>query len=405
MSKSNDRRVILIITILLIVVSIGVYNQFSKSNIDTAGRSQKGKQRKPAPVETVDIVRGPMEFRRSFSGTLEAHAEFIIAPKIAGRVERLTVNLADPVSRGQLVAELDNAEYIQSVTQAKAELAVAEANLVEAGSALQIAGRDLSRVETLRERGVASAAQLDVAQAKELAKKSELEVAKAQVLRFEAALETARIRLGYTKIKADWTGGEEQRVVAERFVNEGEAVSANTPLLRIVELDPISGVVFVAERDYGRLKPEQEVLLVTDAFPGQTFAGVITRIAPVFKEETRQARVELSIDNAERLLKPGMFVRATIVLDKVSNAVIVPEQAITKRNDRNGVFLVKDDGNHVRWQEVTIGIRDGKQVQLHEDLAGQVVTLGQQLLDDGSAITIPGTAPGEPNQAGESEHR
>ncbi len=163
MSKSNDRRVILIITIVLIVVSIGVYNQFSKSNLDTADWSQKGKQRKPAPVETVEIVRGPIEFKRSFSGTLEAHAEFIIAPKVAGRVERLTVNLADPVNRGQLVVELDNAEYIQSVTQAKAELAVAEANLVEAKSALQIAKRDLSRVETLRERGVVSVAQLDAA--------------------------------------------------------------------------------------------------------------------------------------------------------------------------------------------------------------------------------------------------
>ena len=405
MSKSNDRRVILIITIVLIVVSIGVYNQFSKSNLDTADWSQKGKQRKPAPVETVEIVRGPIEFKRSFSGTLEAHAEFIIAPKVAGRVERLTVNLADPVNRGQLVVELDNAEYIQSVTQAKAELAVAEANLVEAKSALQIAKRDLSRVETLRERGVVSVAQLDAAQAEELAKKSKLEVSRAEVLRSEATLETARIRLGYTKIKADWSGGEEQRVVAERFVNEGEAVSANTPLLRIVELDPISGVVFVAERDYGRLKPEQEVLLETDAFPGQIFVGAITRIAPVFKEETRQARVELSIDNPERRLKPGMFVRATIVLDKVSNAVIVAEQAITKRNDRTGVFLVKEDGNHVRWQEVTIGIRDGKQVQLHEDLTGEVVTLGQQLLDDGSAITRPGEVSNKPSQPGESEQR
>ena len=392
MSKPSDRRLILVITVLLIIVTVGIYLQLSRSVSDPAGRSQAAKQRRPAPVETADILRGPIELKRSFSGTLEARAEFVVAPKVAGRVERLSVNIADPVSRGQLVGELDSAEYVQTVAQAKAEVAVAEANLEEAKSALQIAERDLSRAETLRARGVASAAQLDAVKAEELAKESELAVAKAQVLRSEAALEAARIRLGYTKIKADWSGGEDQRVVAERFVNEGETVSANTPLLRIVELDPIAGVVFVAERDYGRLQPGQEATLETDSFPGETFSGTITRIAPVFKEETRQARVELSIDNADRRLKPGMFIRATVVLDKAENAVIVPEQAVIRRNDRTGVFLVNADGKSVRWQEVTIGIRDQRQVQLHEDLSGQVVTLGQQLLDDGSAITIPKTA-------------
>lgn len=362
---------------------------FARPAIETPEQPVVGKQRKPAPVESATVTRGLIENKRTFSGTLEARSEFVIAPKVAGRVERLTVNIADPVKRGQLVGELDSAEYVQAVAQAKAELAVTQANLVEAENALKTAERELSRFETLKERGVASAAQFDSVQADAQAKRSEVEVAKAQVLRSTAALESARIRLGYTQIKADWSDGEDQRVVAERYINEGETVSANTPLLRIVELDPISGVVFVSERDYGRLQPGQDVTLTTDAFPGQVFPGKIKRIAPIFREETRQARVELSIENEDQRLKPGMFIRVIVVLERVPDAVIVPERAITKRNDRTGVFLVDEEGSHVSWREVMVGIRSGGQVQLLQELSGRVVTLGQQLLEDGSAITIP----------------
>jgi RND family efflux transporter MFP subunit len=344
----------------------------------------------PAPVEVASIERGPMELRRTFSGALEAPGQFVVAPKVSGRVERLTVNLADSVSRGQVVAELDNDEYVQAVAQSRAELAVARANLVEAESALEIAGRELDRVIRLRERGVASEANLDTARANRLAKKARLEVARAEVTRAEASLETARIRLGYTRITADWSGGKGSRVVAERYVDEGQTVSANTPLLRIVELDPVTGVIFATEKDYGKLQPGQGVTLTTDAYPGESFDGRILRIAPVFREATRQARVEISVKNPGHRLKPGMFIRATVVLDRVADAVIVPEQALTSRNNRTGVFLVDDDGRSVVWREVRVGIREGGRVQLlGEELSGRVVILGQQLVDEGSPIVIP----------------
>ena len=96
-------------------------------------------------------------------------------------------------------------------------------------------------------------------------------VTKAQVIRAQAALETARIRLGYTEVNAGWRGGREQRVVAERYVDEGETVTANAPLLRIVELNPIKGVFFVTERDYATLQPGQRASLITDAYPDATF--------------------------------------------------------------------------------------------------------------------------------------
>ncbi len=351
---------------------------------------ESGRGMRPVPVEVVEIEQGPIVLRRTFSGALEARAEFVVAPKVGGRVERLLVNIADPVQRGQAVGELDNDEYVQEVAQAQAELAVAKANLAQARGALAVASRDFERVRTLRGRGVASESQLDAARADQVAKQAEFEVAQAQVARADSALETARIRLGYTRITASWSGGSDLRVVAERFVDEGGMVAANAPLLRIVELDPLMGVIHVAERDYSRLRPGQPVILTTDAFPDREFPGRIERIAPVFKQATRQARVELVVDNSRQRLKPGMFIRATVTFDRIPDAVIVPEEALARRENRHGVFLVNADGRSVAWREVTVGIRDGSRVQIEgEGLSGRVVTLGQQLLKDGSAIIIP----------------
>jgi RND family efflux transporter MFP subunit len=245
-------------------------------------------------------------------------------------------------------------------------------------------------VATLRQRGVASESQLDTAQADQLTKDAQAKVAAAQVTKAEAALASAKVRLSYTQVVAGWSGRHEHRVVAKRFVDAGETVATNAPLLSIVELNPITGVIFVAERDYGRLRPGQPTSLTTDAYPGESFQGRIDRIAPVFRQATRQARVELMFDNPEHRLKPGMFVRVTVVLDQVDEATIVPEQPLTTRADRTGVFVVDNDGQAVTWREVRVGIREGNRVQVErEGLTGRVVTLGQQLVNDGSAITIP----------------
>jgi RND family efflux transporter MFP subunit len=321
---------------------------------------------------------------------LEARAEFVVAPKVSGRVERVFVNIADTVNRGQVVAELDNDEYVQAVAQARADLLVARANLSQAKSVHEIADREFKRTESLLKRGIASDSEFDAARQDQIAKQAQAKVAAAMVTKAESSLETANIRLGYTQVTADWSGGDEYRVVAERYVDEGQTVAANAPLLLIVELHPIVGVVFVTERDYAHLKPGQPVSLTTDAYPGEQFAGRIDRIAPVFRKSTRQARIEMTIDNLRHRLKPGMFIRATVVLARVPEATIVPEQAVTIRDDRKGVFIVREDGSSVAWRQVKVGIREGNRVQVEgKGVSGRVVTLGQQLVNDGSQITIP----------------
>ena len=376
--------------VLLIGAAAGlglvIFNQF----LDRAGSSKSGKASRAVPVEVAQIQRGPIASQRTFSGELEALAEFVVAPKVSGRVERVIVDIADTVKRGQVMAELDNDEYVQAVAQAEADLLVARANLSEAKSTLEIAKREFKRSESLLERGIVSGSDFDAASQNQLAKQAQLEVAAAQVTKAESSLKTANIRLGYTKVTAGWTGGDENRIVAERYVDEGQTVAANEPLLSIVELHPIVGVVFVNERDYAYLKPGQLVSLTTDAYPGEQFTGRIDRIAPVFRKSTRQARIEMTIDNPQHRLKPGLFIRATVVLARVPEATIVPEQALTIRDDRSGVFIVSEDGRSVAWHEIKVGIREGNRVQVEgEGLSGLVVTLGQQLVNDGTPITVP----------------
>lgn len=367
------------LSLVLFILSCG--KQDEQKTGDKRGRA--------APVEVVAIERGPIFLFRTFNGTLAAQAKFMVAPKVSGRVERLALNLADTVKRGQVVAELDNGEYIQAVALAKADLTVTKANLVEAISALEIGNREFERVKTLKKRGVASEAQLDSTMANLSAKQAQLEVAKAHVTRAEALLETANIKLGYTKVKADWHGGADQRLVAERYIDEGHTVSANTSLLLIVELAPITGIIFVTEKDYARLQTGQTAQLSTDAYPGETFTGRIDRISPVFRKETRQARIELTIENPDLRLKPGMFIRTTVKLDSANNATIIPEAALTSRNDQTGVFLVNEENMTVSWRPVQVGIRQDDRAQvLGEGLAGRVVSLGHQLIDDGLAISI-----------------
>ena len=385
--KSGGKPVYVLLSLLILsgLLGWGVYQKLERGEVKTGGK----RQQVAAPVEVAAVETGPIEQLRSFTGTLEAYSEFVAAPKIAGRIESLQADLADVVERGQVVAVLDDAEYVQDVARARADLALEKASHAEALDQLKITERELKRLEPIHERGELSSSQLDVTRSQLIAKKALTEVTLSRIARAEAELEAARIRLGYTKVKADWHGGGTRRVVAERFVDAGETVAANAPLLRIVELDPITAVFFVTERDYARLEVGQQAVLGTDAFPGAEFAGSVQRIAPVFSETTRQARVELLVDNPDQRLKPGMFIRATVMLQRVEDAVIVPELALTQRDDRLGVFLVDSDGKTARWRVIEPGIREAGRVQVvGGGLSGRVVVLGQQLLDDGSELRI-----------------
>jgi RND family efflux transporter MFP subunit len=384
----RGRSWIFAVVVTALILALGAL--IARRLLEPVEEAQRGGGPEAAPVEIALVEQGSIELRRVFSGALEATARITIAPKVAGRITSMPLDLADLVQRGQVVARLDDDEYLQDVAQAEAELAVAKAGLVQAESAAVIAQRELERVETLEGRGIASESQLDTVRADNLAKQAAVQVAEAQVTRAEALLQAARIRLGYTTIRAEWEGGDDQRIVAQRFAEQGDTISANTPLLSIIELDPIEAVIFATEREYALLAPGQPVTLTTDAYPDRTWTGDVARVSPIFREGSRQARVEISIENDDGALRPGMFVRVEAVLGQADDATIVPVQSLTERGGQTVVFVVGDDRATARMMPVTVGIRDGQRVQVTgEGIEGAVVTLGQQLLGEESAITLP----------------
>lgn len=375
----------------LSLIGLAVYWWYGMPPSD-GGSQPGGRSDKTAAVEVAPIERGALEDLRSFTGTLEANAAFVVAPKVSGRITRLLVDLADQVARDQLVAELDDAEYQQDVASAKAELDVERANYAEAQGLLSIAQRELERISQMRARGDVSESQLDQARSEHLARQAQVQVGAARIERAQADLAAARIRLGYTKVRANWEDGDAPRVVAQRYVHAGETVAANAELLKIVDLNPIIGVFHITEKDYAQLRVGMAAHLSTDAYPGVQFAAAVKRISPVFSEATRQARIELEIDNSAQQLKPGMFVRAQIVLQRIEGATIVPQRALVRRDGREGVFMLSADRRQARWVAVEVLIRERERVALREALEGEVVVLGQQLLSDGAALQVVGGA-------------
>ena len=363
-----------------------------------ASASRKGYNRQrrnvPVAVEIAHIKKDTIQDVGHFTGSLYPLSKFIVAPKIGGRLEKILVHIGDTVKGGQLVAKLDDEEYRQQVSQAKAELEVAQANLQERENVLENARREYDRTVALRKKKIASESQLDASDSAYKTQQSKLKVASAQVSQKRAALRMANVRLSYGQIRLPKNNTSGIQMVGERFVDEGAMLAPNTPIVSIIDIGKLIAAIFVIERDYTKIQLGLETIIKTDAFPGQQFKGKVIRIAPLLKEKSREARVEIEISNKDKLLKPGMFFKAQIRFEQHENATVIPVAAIIKRNGAQGLFLADLQQRKAKFVEITVGIINKAQAEIiAPPLTGAVVTLGHHLLEDGGSIILPGRKP------------
>jgi RND family efflux transporter MFP subunit len=353
-----------------------------------------GRPRGPAPVavEIQQISRSSIQNIGNFTGSVIPKSQFMISPKISGKLTQLYVNIGDRVTRGQLVAQLDDEEYRQQVIQAEADLQVARANLEEARSTLEVAERELERVKQLHARGISADSELDAARGAFTSQGARVKVAQAQVANREAAYNAAQLRLSYTRIRATWEGGGNHRVVGERFVDQGGLLTVNAPILSILEIDPLIAVIHVSDKDYFKVQVGQKARISTDAVAGETVEGSIARIAPLLQETSREARIEIEFGNPREIFKPGMFINARIEFEVHAEATVVPVSSIVRRNDTEGIFIADVDNEKALFVPVTVGIVSGDMAEILEPnpLEGQVVVLGQHLLIPDSLIILSG---------------
>jgi RND family efflux transporter MFP subunit len=272
---------------------------------------------------------------------------------------------------------------------------VAQANLEESRSSRDVAKREMERVEELHKKGISADSELDVAKGTYATQEARYKVSQAQVAHRQAALEAARVRLSYTKITASWEEGINTRVVGERFVHEGAMLTSNAPILSILEINPLLAIIYITDKDYFRIKTGQKASISTDALPDKKVSGEIVRIAPLLKETSREARVEIEFSNPEGLFKPGMFINAQIEFAAHEGTTVVPVSSVVKRDSQQGVFLADMENKVAQFIPVKVGISNSEFAEIVEPqaLSGNVVILGQHLLAHGSPIILPESTP------------
>ncbi len=267
--------------------------------------------------------RGTLSTGIALTGTLRPYRVVNVRAQVAGVVSEVRVDAGDPVRRGERMAAIA-AEGIRSqVAQARSAVASAEAQVA-------LARKQVESARVLYEAGAMSEIEYENAQAA-------FEAAQAQLAAAEAQLATATERAGRTVINAPITG-----VVSERSVEEGEAVSPGAPLFTVVNTDYLELAAQVPVSRAARLDVGQPVLFTISAYPGRTFRGEIDRIDPTADPQTRQLGVYLRLPNQERDLVGGLFATGRVVLEELSDALIVPESAVRTREGNTYAYVIGD---------------------------------------------------------------
>jgi membrane fusion protein (multidrug efflux system) len=150
------------------------------------------------------------------------------------------------------------------------------------------------------------------------------------------------------------------------MVTQGQYLKVQTPVMVLVDIDPLRVRLKVPEKIAGFIAAEQPVSVSVEAYPGRTFAGKVSRISPAVDTETRTLELEALLDNREGLLRPGFFAKARIASAQVDSVLTVPHQAVRYVFGVYKVFTV-DDGT-AREMEVKLGERNGEEVEILEGL-------------------------------------
>jgi len=182
-----------------------------------------------------------------------------------------------------------------------------------------------------------------------------------------------------------------------RKVEVGQYLTAGTAIVSLTDLSELWANFTVTEKDSAALKVGQTVRVAVDAYPGRTFEGQINAIEPQIATDTRNIRVQATLDNPDRILKPGMFATTTVVLPDKPAVVTVPETAVDYTLYGDSVFLLtekKEDDGKTSLTAVRTFVRTGKRVGGRTAVVSglkpgdRVVAVGQLKLQSGAAVAI-----------------
>lgn len=344
-----------------------------------------GKEEKQVSFSFEKAAPANIQIGVTATGTIEPVTSVTVGTQVSGIVSRIYVDYNSVVKKGQVIAELDK-------TNLTSELNTAKANLASAQSSLNYETDNFKRYKTLYSKGLVSSDEYESA-------KLSYDKALQTVVSQKEQLTKAQTNLGYATITSPIDG-----VVLSKAVEEGQTVAAsfNTPELFSIakDLKDMRVIADIDEADIGEVKEGENVKFTVDAFPNDTFEGVVTQVRQEATTTNNVVTYEvvISAPNADLKLKPGLTANVTIFTAEKNNVLSVPSKAlrytptvetigkkykIQDCNGKNKVWTL--EGNVLKAHAVQIGISDGSHTEIISGISNgvQVITELKEIMPEG----------------------
>lgn len=317
-------------------------------------------------VQVARVEPRPMERVVHVVGALAAREEATISAQVAGQLEKTYVDVGDRMKTGQEIALIDTTSY-------EAFANASGANLTRANASAANAAQNLKRIQDLQKEKIASTSDLDAAVADAARTQAEVKAA-------EANDAVVRLNLDHSRVKAPFDG-----VIAERLASAGDYLAIGTPILRLVQTDPLRLRLEVPERESVAVLVGQNVRVTVE---GDTniYRGQLARIAPAIRADNRMLLVEADVPNPGGL-RAGFFARAEVVVNEREEVASVPAKALITFAGLEKVVVVKD--GKAAEKTVTTGRRENSWVEIVSGLgAGETVVLDPAGIRTGQPLVV-----------------
>ena len=322
------------------------------------------------PVLSI-VVEPASQPHLGFAGVIEPRYQTDRAFQVLGRIVARTVDVGDPVKKGQIIARNDPLAYELAVRSAEADLAAAKSRLEKTTAQKE-------RTRTLVRKGVYPQADLDTAQ-------EAMDNAAASVRQAEARLAKARERLGYTTLTADLDG-----IVTSVDAEVGQMASPATTVMTLARTDVREAVVDVPEDVARSLEPGAPFEVGLQAAPSVTTSGKVREIAPKADATTRLRRIKIALDRSADPFRLGATITATPARTMGRPPIEVPTPAVFEVNGEAHVWVVNSATKTVHSAAVEVATSDDRIVRIARGLepGSRVVIAGTGGLTEGQTVKI-----------------
>lgn len=271
------------------------------------------------------------------SGTINPVNTVSVGSTVSGLIKEIYVDYNDVVKKGQILAQIDPANFEATVQQNQAQINNAQANVAKLQAVADFDRQQYIRYKNLYAKNFVAKSELDEKYSTYKSDLAQISAARAQIKQYQASLKTAMTNLGYTKIIAPVDG-----TIISREIDLGSPVAASfqAPELFTIaqDLTKMQIEVSVSEADIGNVHEGQDVTYTVDGYPDMNFKGKVTqvRLSPTTESNVVTYTVIVDVNNEDLKLKPGMTANVSIITDRSENVLCAPNIALKFTPDING---------------------------------------------------------------------